>query len=645
MGLDNASGEFLMFCDADDWYEPAMCEQMLSAIETNGADMAICHSNIVRLAPNRRNPESFLNKNISGLYDMSSKKARKHINVLLWNKIVRKSVVDSANIRFPDGYLSDDNLFVYEYIATSLKVFFTREKLYNYALAKNSITSISQLNANIEWIHISSHFAVVEKLYNFLKTHEIYEQNITWLSNILRIEMRGAYNMVGDADLNKYMDEVRKLVCAIDFSDLELPVSFMRILCAAADGLYAEAQIYTRDFYPNSEKTRRKWNNQDETTPAFINNNIPIAFACDDNFVNYLCVAIQSVMTNASDRDNYDIIILTEGLSPENRDKIDILRMEHKKASIRLVYIQPYINDALMSGFFTRSKITKMAYVRMFLHRILKHYKKVLYLDCDLVAEADVAELFNIDLRGKALAAVRDRGITNPLLEKTDKYWTGAAAYYSGTLSVTNMADYFNSGVLVMNLDKIRAQDLEDEFIRVARINNRYCMDQNVLNAVLKNDVLLLPTEWNYQAVPNLPLYVFAYSDCKRIIHYVARNKPLNSANSLIFSAFWKYAGKLPFYIQPPSQSSSCDGANYGAGFGKWYLFSLLPLLDIKTRGVTDTKIIRLFGFLPLMVIRYKRGKTIWRLFGFAPIMLLRHKDNCKIYRLFGFIPLLKYRF
>lgn len=42
MGLDNAQGEFIMFCDSDDWYEPDMCAEMHKAITSRMVDLVMC---------------------------------------------------------------------------------------------------------------------------------------------------------------------------------------------------------------------------------------------------------------------------------------------------------------------------------------------------------------------------------------------------------------------------------------------------------------------------------------------------------------------------------------------------------------------------------------------------------------------------
>ena len=52
LGLANATGEYLMFCDADDTYEPEMCEVMLRALIENDVDFAMCDANVIEYDDN-----------------------------------------------------------------------------------------------------------------------------------------------------------------------------------------------------------------------------------------------------------------------------------------------------------------------------------------------------------------------------------------------------------------------------------------------------------------------------------------------------------------------------------------------------------------------------------------------------------------
>lgn len=85
----------------------------------------------------------------------------------------------------------------------------------------------------------------------------------------------------------------------------------------------------------------------------------------------------------------------------------------------------------------------------MFIFKILTAYDKVLYVDSDLVLTEDIAGLYQTDIGDKALGAVPDTEVIR-------MYFTDIVIknYLDKTLELENPYRYFNSGVLIMNLEK-----------------------------------------------------------------------------------------------------------------------------------------------------------------------------------------------
>lgn len=112
---------------------------------------------------------------------------------------------------------------------------------------------------------------------------------------------------------------------------------------------------------------------------------------------------------------------------------------------------------------------------------------KVLYLDCDLLVCGSIAELWNTDLDGSAIGAVEDM-------------WSGKQEKYS-RLCYPKKHSYFNSGVLLINLDYFRWNDIGRAIAEyIAKYPERLkFIDQDVLNAVLYSHKKLLPMRWNMQ--------------------------------------------------------------------------------------------------------------------------------------------------
>lgn len=141
LGLENATGHYLMFCDADDTYEANMCEVMHKAITENDVDFAMCDANIIEFDENHGRDKGTIEYHHlkhDGKTVLTAWLKTK-TNVLLWNKIFKLDTIRKNNICFPTGYECDDNSFIWQYLSYSKNFFGVNQKLYNYKLLSNSI--------------------------------------------------------------------------------------------------------------------------------------------------------------------------------------------------------------------------------------------------------------------------------------------------------------------------------------------------------------------------------------------------------------------------------------------------------------------------------------------------------------------------
>ena len=149
VGILNASGEYIMFCDADDYYEPNMCELMLNSMLEKNVDIVMCDCNIINTYnSNLRNTKEFEYFKIK-LTDFCNIGIYEYLvfNSMLWNKIFKKSIIDLYNINFIDGYEHDDTNFFYKYLSCSNNYYGLDIKLYNYEVSNtNSIMSLYYTN-------------------------------------------------------------------------------------------------------------------------------------------------------------------------------------------------------------------------------------------------------------------------------------------------------------------------------------------------------------------------------------------------------------------------------------------------------------------------------------------------------------------
>jgi glycosyltransferase involved in cell wall biosynthesis len=143
-GLAHARGEYIQFCDSDDFYDTSMCEKLYNVIVTSGADIAAAGTKIVyeNGIPAHLGDDEYYRLKFNGLYKINNDIFRK-TDVSVWNKIFRKKIMDEYDIRFPIGLFNEDACFFAKYLFVAKYIYYLDRPLYNYVRRAGSIMHIS----------------------------------------------------------------------------------------------------------------------------------------------------------------------------------------------------------------------------------------------------------------------------------------------------------------------------------------------------------------------------------------------------------------------------------------------------------------------------------------------------------------------
>ncbi|GAB7140738.1 glycosyltransferase [Deferribacterales bacterium RsTz2092] len=143
VGLKNARGEYIMWCDPDDWYEPTMCEEMFSAIEREGVDLVTCDVNMLNSTGSSDfygEKSSYLRLKLQGLHVLDET-TRKNINASLVNKIFKRELLERYSILAPVGSVgAEDTAMVWQYLMVASSYYGLDRVLYNCLVRTDSIT-------------------------------------------------------------------------------------------------------------------------------------------------------------------------------------------------------------------------------------------------------------------------------------------------------------------------------------------------------------------------------------------------------------------------------------------------------------------------------------------------------------------------
>ena len=235
-----------------------------------------------------------------------------------------------------------------------------------------------------------------------------------------------------------------------------------------------------------------------------MSNNINVCISCDDNYAQYAGVVIASVLLNAGEDDEFYFYILDGGISDKAKLRINRLK-RIRSCDIDFIRIDQSKFDAY-KDILTHKYISIATYYRLKLSQLLPKVDRVIYLDCDVIVRKSLADLFNTNLDDNYVAGVIDSRVKYKPKWKDTKY--------------------VNAGVLLMDLNKIRWDNIEDKFLEYTKQHAREIKagDQDVINFTLDGRIKIVEDKWNVQVSSFLSRSSFTKDPY--IIHYVGKQKP-----------------------------------------------------------------------------------------------------------------------
>ena len=225
-GIENASSDLIMFCDADDEMLPAMVETLKKLMEKTGADIAQCQfwmvypdgeipSEFADISLSSSNiPEDIRERGIGVITDDEIKTASgrdkfewlltEHLcTVVQWNKLYKKSIF--KDYRYPEGRYHEDEFAIAHELDVAKKVALIKRRLYLYYRHGESITSQPSIKRRLD-----AYEGIIERYHFFLKKGELKKAIKTY--RYARYVIHEAAEFTNAKDAREYMPIVRKIV-------------------------------------------------------------------------------------------------------------------------------------------------------------------------------------------------------------------------------------------------------------------------------------------------------------------------------------------------------------------------------------------------------------------------------------------------
>lgn len=156
-GLDVAKGEWICFCDSDDWVEREFFEEMLKTENANTAEIIVCGAKdtlgLNSFLIDKKIEKTEWNNALCALFPS------------VWAKLYRREIIERNSLCFPLGIkLGEDTFFTYSYLVNVRSILYAKGNWYNYF-----VSNVESACHNLSKIEILGFKNAVKKLENYIK--------------------------------------------------------------------------------------------------------------------------------------------------------------------------------------------------------------------------------------------------------------------------------------------------------------------------------------------------------------------------------------------------------------------------------------------------------------------------------------------
>lgn len=345
---------------------------------------------------------------------------------------------------------------------------------------------------------------------------------------------------------------------------------------------------------------------------AFVDCNKCIVLAANERYVPYMSVTLQSIYDNSNEKNLYDIIILHKDIQIDTINTLKgMIGERNSYISLRFINVDSYVKR---KKFYTsnRSDFSAEAYYRLMIPWLIEEaYEYALYIDGDMLLKRDIYELFEVDLCGKMLGAVKDYwGICNCFIPGDFR------RKYRESIGLTDIEHYVISSTLLFDLKQFREQFTMRQVLRLAASRNWFQHDQDVINVMCDQQIFYLDAQWGYVMDYGnnhyLPQYMLDELEESEkdiaIIHYAGRRKPWKYAFVEYDLDFWRCAQNTPYFEKLFLENNNFEYQYYVASVlngsplveqstedGMQYVYHNIPFGGLN-RGHARYRLIEVYG-------------------------------------------------
>jgi lipopolysaccharide biosynthesis glycosyltransferase len=272
----------------------------------------------------------------------------------------------------------------------------------------------------------------------------------------------------------------------------------------------------------------------DRSLPS-LTSEIDIAFGMDGEYAPHVAAAIVSIVRQS--RARFRFIVLSHNVPASCRARIELCA-----PGSRFLWIEVQERD--IPPYLGRGHFTRAILYRLGLEQLApEDCQRVIYLDSDIIVMTEIEKLWTQDLHGRALGAVFDSFVDS---REFARRWSLRE----------DAIGYFNSGVLLIDLEKVRSEQLFRSAIDFVVKEGRHVgfLDQDALNWVFWDNWHQLDAVWNVQrhmVISESSIPQVKRLDGRRpaIVHFTGVDKPWTIDYYHPWAwLYWQSLARTPFF-------------------------------------------------------------------------------------------------
>lgn len=222
IGIENATGKYIGFVDADDWVKETMFEKLFNRAEKFNSDISMCKTTLFNEQTQKEDfngyyqldaLRDFFDKNFNA-YEI--KENILNFNVAIWNKIYRTDFLRNGNIRFPEGFIYEDLPFFFETLLKSERMSIVDENLYYYRINRPGST-MQDIGDKI-----CNRIDMIEKAFYHIKNSPFYSEIETDVLNWITEDIFHRASLIDVEFFEQYFNKAKVFLEKIGFTSKDV---------------------------------------------------------------------------------------------------------------------------------------------------------------------------------------------------------------------------------------------------------------------------------------------------------------------------------------------------------------------------------------------------------------------------------------